>query len=151
MNPTEPVSPRRHLSQLLQGTIFSLIAFLNDRILPTDHPLDAQGIWGRIEGLLAWCEHFLEQHDPGPLQYRGRPMDPQAPTGAARPVQFRYRGLRVERNIPDAATETPDLPQPYIPPYQRRLQIWLLNLGLADADRYSSPPSLDPAYRGQKI
>ena len=151
MNPTEPVSPRHPLSRLLQGTILSVIAFLNDRLLPADRPLNAQGVWAQIEGLLVWCEHFLQQHDPGPLQYRGRPMDPQATTGAACPVQFRYRGLTVERDIPEAEAKTADLPSPYIPPYQRRLQIWLLNLGLADADRYSSAPNLDPAYRGQKL
>lgn len=150
MTPIEPVSPRSPRLTLLRSLLFSLIALLNDRLLPSDRPVDAEALWHRFQGLLAWCQRFLDQHDPGPLQYRGRPLDPQAPIATARPVPFQYRGLTVERQIPcDPATT--DAPQPYRPAYQRRLQLWLLNLGLGDADRLTPTPTLDPAYRGHKI
>lgn len=153
MKSTEPVSPypRPHrLLGLLQWVLFSVVVFVNDRLMPAHHPLDAQGIWAGIETRLARWDRFLQEQNPGPVQYRGRALDPQSTSPAVlRPVQFSYRGLPVERQIPCESVVAAS--QPYVPLYQRRLNTWLLNLGLGDVDRLASTPALDPLYRGQKM
>lgn len=153
MNLTEPAFPPRSTRplavRLLQRVIVGVFIFLNDRLLPSSHQIDMGAVRERVESFLSWCERFLEQHDPGPMQYRGRPLQMHTHLSSHRsPVQFRYRGLVVEHEISIPSTETGE---PYIPPYQRRLHLWLLNWGMADADRLASTPDLKPAYRGQKL
>ncbi|MGF1576627.1 MAG: hypothetical protein ACFCU9_11955 [Cyanophyceae cyanobacterium] len=132
--------------------IGAVVGFLNDRLLPEQYHLDADKLHQRFEAVLAWCRSYLADRDPGIVQYRGLPVDPETliEPGIPASAEVMYRGCRVP-----VETFAPGVARPaekaYVPWYQTRIKSWRLRLGFADADLMQTTPVMQASYRGRDI
>ncbi|MDX2272313.1 MAG: hypothetical protein NW237_10260 [Cyanobacteriota bacterium] len=139
-----PALPNGIFWRLLRG----IIAFLNDRFLPAKHSISAEAVLTRLESAVVWFQQTLMNCDPGPLQYRGLPLDPPSPTQPTTTREILYRGCRLEVTALDPSNPSE---KPYVPTYQRRLKTWVVNLGLGDMDSRADTPQLERVYRGREF
>ncbi|NJL97583.1 MAG: hypothetical protein HC818_01755 [Synechococcaceae cyanobacterium RM1_1_27] len=137
---------------LVWRAIGAMVAFLNDRLLPQRYHLDADTLHQRFEAVLAWCRSYLADRDPGVVQYRGLPVDPEAwvEPGIPASAEVIYRGCRVpvETFVTGIARPTESA---YVPWYQTRIKNWRLRLGFADTDLMQKTPVMQASYRGRDI
>ncbi|WP_038026066.1 hypothetical protein [Synechococcus sp. PCC 7336] len=143
---------QRQRVQNFAGSIFVwLIAFINDRILPANRPLDA-------EAIAAWCQQFLAERDAGEFQYRGLPVDPEFAAAMNRPGaidEFWYRGQRVTVKSAESARPayllSAGAEKPFVPSYQRTLKKWIVRADMTDMDRVAATPDMEYSFRGRDL
>ena len=132
-----------------KAAFLALIAFLNDRLLPTNRPLDG-------EAILAWCQAFLDKYDAGENQYRGVPVDPEFAAAMDRPagietIAFRGRKVAVKPKSRPAYLLAASLRQPFVPRYQRSLRQLIFQAEMTDMDALAATPEMEPSFRGREL
>jgi hypothetical protein len=136
------------LQNVFWTAFVSLVATINDRILPEGRGIDA-------EAVAAGCRQFLADCDPGPQQYRGLPLDPaaQALQSQLRVERYWYRGRPIDLQPQSNPLSTPAYAaeRPYEPFYQRRLRRWIAQSRWTDRDRSAETPELVQNFRGRTI
>ncbi len=150
---TDPTLPHGLIWRILVALIEWAVPLMNDRFLPNSHQIRSEAVIQWLQDRWIWCQRYLADRDPGPLQFRGMPMSRVvAPVPVAvRQQTISYRGCVVPVQVADpkviAASLKPTTP--FQPAYQRRLKTWFMNLGVADLDQLPTSPDLDRIYRGQ--
>ena len=142
---------RERSSDALVAMFIALVAFLNDRLLPSRYPLDA-------ECILAWCREFLAKYDAGENQYRGVPVDPAFVAAMDRPiitgeqdVMFRGAKVNVQRRSRRAHLLAASLEQPFVPDYQKSLKKLMAEAEMVDMDLMAATPEMEPCFRGREL
>ncbi len=117
-----------------------LVGRINDWLLPDNRQLDAVAI-------ASWCAQYLDDRNPGNLQFRGMSIGDREPQ--PRVTQFSYRGLKVNTGAAEAAAFSTAVP--FVPAYQRSVRYWLNRLNLRDMDRRAEVLNLDTNYRSNAL
>ncbi|GAB4215022.1 MAG: hypothetical protein OHK0012_14250 [Synechococcales cyanobacterium] len=140
----------------LWRTVYSLVAFVNDRFLPTSWQRDPEVIADFVQRLWISLKLYVTEQPEAPKRYRGVIIEDQPETIASTPVITQatyYRGCRIDRT-PTGDVAVPFHESPYIPPYQRwmdtKVRTMLLNLGLGNRDLTPTPTVVERIYRGAR-
>ena len=141
---------RDRSTEALVAMFVALIAFLNDRLLPSNRALDA-------EAILHWCQNFLAKYDAGENQYRGVPVDPAFAAAMDRPMiddDVMFRGQKIatnRRRSRRAYLLAGSLEQPFVPAYQRSLRQLMVDAEMTDMDLVTGTPEMEFSFRGRDL